>query len=101
LQESRKRAITINIGKGKRKERLIKSNLWLPRYNTCKAIVTLIPAADDPGSPWNETHERLCHIEIENITNTGQPLPAQMLKRTPWPMDLTTLHKTLFQYVSC
>lgn len=52
LQENRNRVRTIQIGKREEKEETYKSqncNSW--GTNACKHIVTLIPAADDPGSP--------------------------------------------------
>lgn len=52
LQENRNRVRTIQTGKKEEKEETYKSqncNSW--GTNTCKHIVTLIPAADDPGSP--------------------------------------------------
>lgn len=60
MLENRHRVITIKGVKREEKAETYKTqhcNSW--GTNTCKAIVTLIPAADDPGSPYNETHERL------------------------------------------
>lgn len=52
LQENRNRVITLKVGKKEEKaESSENQNCISWGTNSCKARVTLIPAADDPGSP--------------------------------------------------